>query len=64
MTPAQLYAALDTRRRELGLVWWQVAIQADVDSRTLARIRYGTASQATRERCEEWLRRPVPPQKE
>lgn len=64
MTPEQLHAALDARRRERGLMWWQVAVEMDVGPSTLERARYGQASAATLRKGAEWLRRPAPPWKE
>lgn len=64
MTPAQLYAALDARRIADGRLWWQVCVVLDIDEKALRRMRDGKVSAALRQRCEEFLRRPVPPQQE
>lgn len=65
MTPQQLRAELDARRRELGLKWWQVAVQADVGTDALDRLRNGVAGERTRQRLTAWLeRRQTPPRKE
>ncbi|MGI5286603.1 hypothetical protein ACQEVF_25145 [Nonomuraea polychroma] len=61
MTPEQLHAELDARRRELGLKWWQ----ADVSASALERLRNGVVGDRTRERLAAWLRRrQTPPRKE
>ncbi|MGW6502936.1 hypothetical protein [Nonomuraea angiospora] len=67
MTPQQLHAELDARRRELGLRWWQVAVELDVSLCLLSGLRRGVQSQAVRERAPEWLareRRQALPRKE
>lgn len=65
MTPAQLYAALDERRRQEGLKIWQLAVELDCTHNQLSRMRWGSAvADEVRERAEAWLRRPAPPQKE
>lgn len=65
MTPAQLYAALDARRRELGLAWWQVAVALDVNQVSIRQMHHGLHCQAVTERAPQWLeRRPVPPRTE
>lgn len=64
MTPAQLYPALDDRRRELGLFWWQVAVELDCTYNQLSRMRWGRVQPELCARAEAWLRRPTPPQKE
>ncbi|MDF5758580.1 hypothetical protein [Spongiactinospora sp. TRM90649] len=56
MTPQELHALLDERRRELGLRWWQIAVQADVTQQRLRLLRHGTCSPRMRARAEEWLR--------
>ncbi|MEV0968493.1 hypothetical protein [Microtetraspora glauca] len=68
MTPQELHAALDARRRELGMKWWQVemAVQAPAPS-SIRRMRDGTLSAALRVRVEAWLetgRLPGPQRKE
>jgi hypothetical protein len=58
----RLRAELDRRRRQLGLPWWQVAVQADVGEDALHRLRNGVASAPTREALAAWLHRhPAPP---
>ncbi|GIH91977.1 hypothetical protein ACFFMN_33785 [Planobispora siamensis] len=65
LTPAALHAALDNRRRQLGLKWWQVAIEVDTTETRFREMRNGTVSPALRQRAEAWLeRRPVPPRTE
>ncbi len=41
MTPQELYAAVDARRRELGLAWWQVSVKCDAGYTALARLKDG-----------------------
>jgi len=55
MTPEELYTAMDARRREAGLVWWQVAVELDTCAETLRVVRDGLLSQRLRERIEAWL---------
>ena len=58
-----LRAAVDARRRELRLLWWQVAVQADVGADALWRMANGVASSRTREQLGAWLHRhTAPPQ--
>ncbi|MGP3917647.1 hypothetical protein [Nonomuraea sp. 10N515B] len=64
MTPEQLHAAVDARRRELGLKWWQIAVQADVSASALERLRNGVVGDRTREQLAAWLRRRQTPPKE
>jgi hypothetical protein len=64
MTPDQLSRAVQARRKELRLFWWQVALQLDVGEDAVRRLRYGKAGPEIRERAEAWLRRPAPPRKE
>jgi hypothetical protein len=56
MTPQELHAALDARRREFGMFWWQVeiAVQAPAPS-TIRQMRNGTVSGPLRGRAEAWL---------
>lgn len=61
MTPQELHAALDERRKALGWPWWKVAAAVDISSERLRPMRYGVLSPALRERCEEWLRRQAQP---
>ncbi|HXG03247.1 MAG TPA: hypothetical protein VNO23_07560 [Candidatus Binatia bacterium] len=61
MTPLELYAAVDARRRQLGLLWWEVEVQADISNTQRERLRAGRPSAVTRRRVEEWLRRQAPP---
>lgn len=61
MKPAQLYAALDARRRSGDLKWWQVCVELDCTYNQLSRMRWGRATPELCERGEAWLRRPVPP---
>ncbi|WP_327587069.1 hypothetical protein OHA25_08660 [Nonomuraea sp. NBC_00507] len=56
-----LHAALEARRRELHLCRWQVAVQLQIDPRTLWRMSYGLASPYTRRAAEAWLRRHTSP---
>ena len=53
MTPEQLHADVDARRRELGLKWWQ----ADVGADALERLRKRVLGDGTREQLVAWLRR-------
>ncbi|KAB8186929.1 hypothetical protein FH608_046425 [Nonomuraea phyllanthi] len=55
MTPQQLHAALDERRRTLGLPWWRVAIQLQISGVFLNRMRHGHLSKPLRARVEAWL---------
>lgn len=64
MTPAELHAALDARRVEEGKARWELAVELDCSLSTLRIMRHGHLGPGSRERAEEWLRRPVPPQKE
>lgn len=64
MTPQELAAALQARRHELGLKWWQVHVQINVSDDAVRRMRRGLLSQATRERAEAWLRLPGQPRTE
>lgn len=61
-----LYERIDARRRELGLYWWQLAVEADVGTDALWRMSTGLASPRTREQVAAWLHRhpapaPAPP---
>lgn len=59
----ELRAAVDVRRRELGLKWWQIAVQADVGPDALCRMAHGVASPRTRAQLAAWLHRhTAPPQ--
>lgn len=63
ITPERLWAELDARRRELGLVWWQVSVQTDVSEPSLRALKYG--QRTAYERAQAWLeRRPAPPRPE
>ncbi|PZG20635.1 hypothetical protein [Nonomuraea aridisoli] len=64
MKPDELSRALQTRRRQLGLFWWQVALELDVGEDAVHRLRAGKAGPDVRRRAEEWLRRPNPPREE
>ncbi|WP_431897853.1 hypothetical protein [Nonomuraea sp. bgisy101] len=64
MTPQELAAAIETRRRELGLTLWRLAVQMDVGEDAIRRLRHGGAGDDIRDRAEEWLRRQAPPRKE
>ena len=65
MTPPELYAAMNLRRRALGLAWWEVAVAVDTGDATLRAIKYGRLSGPVRRRVLAWLaRRPDPPRKE
>jgi hypothetical protein len=60
VTPAEvieLRTALDTRRRELGRRWWEVAVEADLTPVALQRMAYGTASPRTLQAVQAWLHR-------
>lgn len=59
MTPQELHAAIDDRRRERELKWWQVAVAMDVSDCALRRMRNGAHSQAVAERAQRWLDRPA-----
>lgn len=55
MTPQQLYALVDERRRELGLPLWRVAVQLQVSTNYLGCMRRGHVSAPLRARVEAWL---------
>ncbi|WP_433445681.1 hypothetical protein [Nonomuraea sp. CA-141351] len=55
MTPAELWAALNARRRECGLLLWQVALQLDVGEDAVHRLRSGSAGPEMRRRVMAWL---------
>lgn len=57
----ELRAAVDERRRQLGLRWWQISVQADVGEKALWRMSYGVASLRTRTQLQEWLHRHTDP---
>lgn len=57
VTPQQLWAALDARRRALGWAWWQVAVALDIGEDRLRRVRRGLLSDALRDRAAAWLER-------
>ncbi len=57
MTPRELYAALDARRRALGWAWWQVAVALDVTEDSIRKARRGEYSQRLYERAPAWLER-------
>lgn len=59
-----LHAAIEQRRRELGLTRWQVAVDMDVNQWTLQNLSRGIASDRTRALAAAWLHRhtdPPPP---
>lgn len=66
MTPQELHAALDARRRGLGWKWWQVEIAIGAPAASTVRLmRLGAVSADVRARAEAWLeRRQAQPQKE
>jgi hypothetical protein len=53
----ELRTVLDARRRELGLRWWQISVQADVGSTALQQMAYGVASERTHQAVQDWLDR-------
>lgn len=57
MTPQELHAALEDRRRTDGLKRWQLAVALDISLGRLGEMRNGTCSPALRERAETWLER-------
>lgn len=59
--PRALYDRVNTRRRELGLYWWQIAVEADVGTDALYRMSMDVASLRTREQLAAWLHRMTPP---
>ena len=69
MTAAEvlaLHAAIEERRRELGMLRWQVAVEIDITQAMLGQMRQGVASARTRQAAEAWLHRhtstdPAPP---
>lgn len=63
MTPQRLHSALGEARTARGLMWWQVAVQADIGESALYRLSRGVGGLVVRERAEERLRRQAPRQK-
>lgn len=55
MTPQQLHAAIDARRRALNLPWWRVAVLLDISRSSLDQLKHGCLSEGLRARAEEWL---------
>lgn len=52
-----LHAAIEARRRELGLCRWQVAVEMDLTLWLLQQMSRGVLSDRTRERAQAWLQR-------
>ena len=55
MTPQELHAALDARRRALRLPWWRVAIDLDITESNLHAMAGGRLSRPLRARAIAWL---------
>lgn len=57
MTPQELHTAVDARRRERELKWWQVAVQVDTSVATLNRLRRGAGGPVLLAAVRGWLDR-------
>ncbi len=57
MTPQELHAAIDARRKADGLKWWQVAVALDVTEDVIRKARRGEHSQRLSEQAPAWLER-------
>lgn len=57
LSPDELYAAVDARRRSLGLTWQQFAAEAGLTHEHLLRFRARALRRGVRNRIEAWLHR-------
>ena len=55
MTPQELHAAIDARRKTLGWPWWKVSVALDVSLTTIDKLKRGRPGIGWRQRAEEWL---------
>ncbi len=62
MTPQELHAAIDARRKAAGLKWWQVSLQADVSEPALRATRRRPPGPVVRAKAEAWLAGRLPGQ--
>lgn len=57
----ELHQALDSARAELGILRWELALQLDIDPRTLRYMAWGVASGRTIQFAAAWLHRHTSP---